>query len=178
MFALDHNILIDIQKKTERSDVIRRLIASNRNRFAVLNIGGSELRLRGIRPERYDLFDEFLTQAGIADLLRLDPIGLTDITFIQRCSFCTVSESDMYAAIKEVLFPNGYEIGKGLIEQEPYQPIERKKLNQACDAMALLTSIKHKTEGLVTWDKNFIKKRLELKRQFGATVVRPDEIAL
>lgn len=175
--TLDHNILIDIKHKNECGKFIYSKIVESSDSFNIVNIGASELRLGGIRPDRYDLFEAFLNDIGLAHLNRLNPLARIDVTFIGRSNICSEEDDNLYQKIKKLLFPNGFDPGVNLIEQPPYKPIERKKINQICDAVALWCHVKHHTESFVTRDKNFHKKSNQLTNLCGANIVHPDQLA-
>jgi len=176
MYTLDHNLLIDIQQQNEDGLLVASKIQRAPNAFCLVNIGASELRLGGIRPHRYDLFEQFLTDIGLADLPRLNPLGLIDITFIDRCNICSEEEAALYGRLLQFLFPQGYEPGKNMIVQSPYQPIERKRLNQICDAVTLWCHLNYKTEALVTRDSNFHAKAKPLRQSFDVRIIHPREL--
>jgi hypothetical protein len=176
MHTLDHNLLIDIKHKNEHGLLISSKIEKAPDSFCIVNIGASELRLGGVRPDRYDLFEEFLKEVGLERIQRLNPLILIDITFIDRSNICSDGDAILYERIEQHLFPAGFEAGKNMIDQPPYQPIERKRLNQICDAATLWCHIKYKTESLITRDTNFHKKAGVLRKHFGAQIVRPSDV--
>jgi hypothetical protein len=171
MHILDHNVLIDVEKKTRLGMCLLGYINAEPKDYSVVNIGASELRIRGVRPDSYSLFELFLERIGLHGLQRLDPLGLINITFIDHCLVCSDAEVDLYLDINNTLFPSGYVKGEGLIRCGFCDPIERKRLNQICDAVGLWCHIKYKTDGFVTSDKNFIKKSGLVKCRYGANVV-------
>lgn len=177
MYTLDHNILIDIKCLNQWGQAIKSKITSSPESFRIVNIGASELRVAGVRPDRYDLFETFLEEIGLASLRRLNPLGLIDITFIGHSIICSDNDAKLYQNIKKVLFPNGYETGLKLIDQPPFKPIERKRLNQICDAVALWCHVKYETNAFVSRDDNFHKKSEKLMNEFSANIVHPDNIA-
>jgi hypothetical protein len=177
MHTLDHNLLIDIQQQNEHGVLIASKIKNAPHSFCVVNIGASELRLGGIRPDRYDLFEQFPQDIGLAELPRLNPLLLIDITFIDRSNICSDEDAELYDRLQQFLFPQGYEPGKNIIDQSPYQPIERKRLNQICDAVTLWCHIKYETQSLVTRDSNFHDKAMQLRQSFNARIIHPSKLA-
>lgn len=177
MHTLDHNVLIDIENKTEAGIHMHGQVNAKPNEFSIVNIGASELRIRGIRPDSYSLFESFLESIGLHNLRRLDPLGLIDITFIDRSVICSDADADLYSDIIGALFPAGYIKGEKLIYCDFCDPIERKRLNQICDAVGLWCHIKYSTDSFVTSDKNFIKKAGFVKSRYGANVVSAKQFA-
>ena len=177
MHTLDHNILIDIKHKNQWGIDLYRKIEIHPELFGVVNIGASELRLGGIRPDRYNLFESFLLEIGLEKLVRFNPLALIDITFIEHSNICSEDDADLYERIKNALFPSGFESNINLIDQPPYQPIERKRLNQICDAVSLWCHVKYSTESFVSRDDNFQRKSSVLRKEFGAKIIHPSYLA-
>jgi hypothetical protein len=69
--TLDHNCLINVENNTEIGGKIRAINESPENECFIVNIGASEWRKRGIKPNRYDLFQDLLVSIGLDDLKRL-----------------------------------------------------------------------------------------------------------
>lgn len=177
MNTLDHNILIDIKHHNHWGEAIVKKITACPDSFCIVNIGASELRVGGVRPDRYDLFESFLKEIGLESLKRLNPLALVDIIFFDHSNICSENDAILYNDIKTVLFPNGFDSDSNLIKQPPFQPIERKRLNQICDAVSLWCHVKYRTDTFVTRDGNFLKKSDALKNKFGSNIVHPDLIA-
>jgi len=177
MHTLDHNILLDIKHNNEWGKLIYPKITDSPDTFNIINIGASELRLGGARPDRYDLFEAFLKEIGLSNLNRLNPLALIDITFIEHSNICSDEDAKLYQEIKKTLFPNGFTKGTKMIEQPPYQPMERKRLNQICDAVVLWCHVKNNTKSLITRDDNFHKKSNQLANMYGANIMHPEQFA-
>lgn len=177
MYTLDHNILIDLKDENEIGELIAAKIAKEPHQYCVVNIGASELRQGGVRPDNYEKFEFFLRSIKIDHLQRLNPLCLIEFTFIDHCNDCSNQDAELYQKILIELFPNRYEEGVNLIHQEPYKPIERKRLNQICDAVSLWCHLKYRTEAFVTRDKNFLKKEPILKNLFGANIISPNQLS-
>jgi len=72
--TLDHNVIIDLVNGAENVARLREMLADERYQAYVVEIGASEMRQRGIRPDRFDLFEKLLDEAGIRALPRLMPM--------------------------------------------------------------------------------------------------------
>ena len=72
--TLDHNVVIDLANGSPRIERVGKAIANGSHQAFVVEVGASEMRQRGIKPERYDLFEQLLQQAGIDSLSRLAPM--------------------------------------------------------------------------------------------------------
>lgn len=175
--TLDHNCLIDIKNDTQEGQVLRRIISSSSHECFVVNIGASELRKRGIRPDTYHLFDKFLVNLGLKEVKRLNPMELIDITFIDFCIICSEEMVDLSKRIEEILFIQAIEEDV-LIDNPPYQPIGRKFLNRLCDTQSMWCHIHYGNEIFLTSDKNFHKKskRQQLINLGAGEIKKPSEI--
>ncbi|MEJ2147778.1 MAG: hypothetical protein P8020_21900 [Acidobacteriota bacterium] len=72
----------------------------------MVNIGASEMRQKGITPDHYEKFEELLEKTGIDGLPRLNPIGIFDVTFFDRCVFANEDMKKLVDEIESILFPN------------------------------------------------------------------------
>jgi len=68
--TLDHNCILDLANRTPVGAKIETIIKDPRYECFVVNIGASEMRKKGVRPDRFDTFEELLESAGIAHLPR------------------------------------------------------------------------------------------------------------
>ena len=87
--TLDHNCILHLEQRTAVGSQIESIIANSSNQCFVVNIGASEMRKKGVRPDCYERFEELLSRLGIAHLPRLNPMLLLDLTFWDRC-VCSV----------------------------------------------------------------------------------------
>ena len=85
--TLDHNCIIDLENRTEIATRIEGIVSDQNNQCFVVNIGASEMRRKGVLPDHYEKFEELLESAQIAHLPRLNPMGIFDVTFWDRCIF-------------------------------------------------------------------------------------------
>ena len=86
--TLDHNVVIDFVEGSPRVTGLREVLEDPSYQAHVVEIGASEMRQRGIKPGRYDLFDQLLSQAGLAELPRLAPMAVWDVTFWDHALWC------------------------------------------------------------------------------------------
>lgn len=175
--TLDHNCLIDLEKDTNEGQALRNIISSTKHECFVVNIGASELREKGIRPDRYHLFDKFINDLGLGEIKRLDPMALIDITFIDHCLISSKKMIELSNKIHSILFPS--EIEKdSVIESPPFQPIGRKFLNRLCDTHSMWCHIHYGDEIFLTSDMNFHKntKKQKLIDLGVGEIKKPSEI--
>lgn len=176
--TLDHNCLIDVEQRTREGLSVLNVVNSKRHQCFVVNIGASELRERGIRPDNYALFEQFLAGLDLIGLARLNPIGLIDISFIGYCVIASAEMVKLANDIENILFPNSIEQDT-LIDSPPYHPIGRKRLNQICDVYSMWCHIHYENEIFLTSDENFHKstKRDRLISLGAANIMKPSEFS-
>jgi hypothetical protein len=153
--TLDHNCLIDLATGTQTGLRISELLAKPASQPYIVNIGASEMREQGIRPDRYDLFEELLHAAGVYDAPRLDPALIWDVTFWDRCVWTGPDEAKLITEIETILFGDSVPVSptSGLDSPE-----WKKWLNRVCDVQTLWCHIRNGNELFLTSDKNFIKQ--------------------
>jgi len=176
--TLDHNCLIDLSNDTAVGKQVRKIIDSKASECFIVNIGASEFRKKGIKPDRYDLFEQFLKDVSLEKLHRINPVGVYGVTFM---GFCVYSNKEVDAELKKVwdiLFPNrlqldnqteGFDSNKG-----------RKVLNQICDVHGMYSHIKSQNDIFLSSDKNFHKdtKKHKLKELGAKDIKQPFELVL
>lgn len=153
--TLDHNCVIDLVKQTATGAFVRNAAENPAHQCLVVNIGASEMRARGVEAGRYDKFEELLTEAGIPHLSRLDPMGMWDITFWDRCVWADDNTVKLSDEIETILF------GAKLTGMPPGgidSPEGKKWLNRLCDAHSLWCHIHYKNDVFLTSDANFTKE--------------------
>jgi hypothetical protein len=154
--TLDHNCIINLERRTEIGGVLRSIVEDPSHECFVVNIGASEMREKGVRPDKYDLFEELLAAVGIDQLPRINPMLIFDVTFLDRC-ICGGDETIQLAKdIESVLFGNTEPIA---IEKEAIDsPVWRKWLNRTCDIHSLWCHIQNGNDVFLTTDRNFTKE--------------------
>jgi hypothetical protein len=149
--TFDHNCLIHMENGGPIADKIRTLLANPEHQCFVVNVGASEMQRFGVRPDNYLAFEQFLARLGVADLPRLDPIGIWDVTFLDNCLFCGDKDEALFEAIKAALFPDwAQSIELGTSD-------ERGNLNKLCDALTMWCHISYGNDVFLTTDSNFSK---------------------
>ena len=58
--TLDHNCIIHLGNVTDIGKAVQRIVGSVGNECFVVNIGASEMRAKGVRPDKYEKFEELL----------------------------------------------------------------------------------------------------------------------
>lgn len=154
--TLDHNCIIHLEQRTDIGECVRSIVNAPDNECFVVNIGASEMREKGIRPESYELFDGLLKSAGIDHLPRIDPMLIFDVTFWDKCVFAEEEEIQFVEKINAVLFGSAQPID--IANEGLDSPAGRKWLNRICDVHSLFCHIKIKNDVFVTVDRNFMKK--------------------
>jgi hypothetical protein len=168
--TLDHNCLIDLATGTPTGANIRALIAEPAHEPYVVNIGASEMRERGIRPDRYDLFEQLLSEAGVAHATRLNPALIWDLTFWDRCVWTSPEDTKLIQDIDAVLFGDSDPVDPSAGLDSPNG---RKWLNRICDVQTLWCHIRNGNDLLVTSDRNFMKQtKLPRLLSLGAGAIR------
>lgn len=104
--TLDHNCIINLENGTAIGNDVSRIISDPNSQCYVVNIGASEMREKGVRPDRYDKFEELLCSAGIDQLPRLDPMMIFNVTFWGRCAWGSEETIKLSEDIENVLFRN------------------------------------------------------------------------
>jgi hypothetical protein len=100
--TIDHNVIIDLANGSSNVARLREIIEAEQNQVYVVEIGASEMRQRGIRPDRYDLFEELLKEAGISKLPRLMPMMIWNVTFWDHGIWSNSSMSNCAKANKSL----------------------------------------------------------------------------
>lgn len=175
--TLDHNCIIHLENHTEIGARIKAIISDNRNQCFVVNIGASEMRDKGVRPDNYQGFEELLASAEIDHLPRLDPMLIFDVTFFDKCLWPDDAMQKLAQDIESALFGDATKIN---IETEGLtSPAQKKWLNRICDIHTMWCHIQSGNEVFLTTDKNF-SKATKLPRLISLGVGKicsPDELS-
>lgn len=153
--TLDHNCILHLKQHTAVGSQIEAIIANPQNQCFVVNIGASEMREQGVRPDHYDRFEELLSKSGIAHLPRLNPMGIYGVTFWGRCLYSGETMIQLAKDIDLVLFGNSKPIV--LAQDGLDSPKGRKWLNRICDVHTMWCHIQNGHEIFLTTDKNYLK---------------------
>jgi hypothetical protein len=153
--TLDHNCIIDLASRTEVGRAVEAVVSNPEHECFVVNIGASEMREFGIRPDCYSKFEELLEQAGIIFLPRLNPMLIYDVTFWDRCVWGSNRTIQLAEQIESVLF------GKAAIVDIRSAGIDspegKKWLNRLCDIHSMWCHIQNENDIFLTSDVNFKK---------------------
>jgi hypothetical protein len=174
--TLDHNVIIDMAKGSSNVVRLREVLASGQCQAYVVEIGASEMRQRGIRPDRYDLFEELLEEAGIRSLPRLTPMIIWDVTFWDHGLWSDDTMSNRATEIEHVLFGESPRID---IAGEPdTSPQFAAWLNRVCDVHTMWCHLHYANDVFVTSDRNFHKatKLPRLLTMGAGRICRPVEL--
>jgi hypothetical protein len=175
-FTLDHNVIIDLAKGSANTTRLREVLAGTQHQGYVVKIGASEMRRRGIRPNRYDLFEELLEDAEIDSLPRLTPMMIFDVTFWNHGLWSDEGMSSRATEIEEILFGKSPIID---ITGESFDsPKFAKWLNRICDVHTMWCHLHNSNDIFVTSDCNFHKAtKLPLLLKMGAgKICRPEDL--
>lgn len=154
--TLDHNCIINLERRTDIGARIKTVLDDPSNECFIVNVGASEMRERGVRPDRYDLFEDLLEIAGIGHLPRLNPMAIYNVTFYDSCVFCDDDTIKLAEDIESALFGSSEPI---VIDNETIDsPIWRKWLNRTCDVLSLWCHIQNGNDLFLTTDGNFTKE--------------------
>ena len=174
--TLDHNCIINLVNKTNIGIKLNSILAKEENECFVVNIGASEMRKKGVRPDHYDKFEELLVLAEIAHLQRLNPMMILDVTFWDRCVLSNDATIKLAEEIDKVLFGNVQNID--ITEVGIDSSAGRKWLNRLCDVHSMWCHIHNKNGVFLTTDGNFMKEtKLPGLISLGAgSVCHPDSL--
>jgi hypothetical protein len=174
--TLDHNCIINSANGTDMGKSVQAIISDATYSCYVVNIGASEMREKGVFPNRYEKFEELLALAGMEHLPRLDPIGIFDVTFWDKCVWADDEAIKLADAIEDALFSEATKIDIGSVSLD--SPDGRKWLNRKCDVHTLWCHIRNGNAVFLTTDGNFTKKtKLPKLLALGAgRICRPDEL--
>jgi hypothetical protein len=152
--TIDHNCIIHLRDQTDVGKRIKAIVHDHPNQCFVVNIGASEMRRDGVRPDRYERFEELLGSVGIAHLPRLDPLAHWGVTFWDRAVWANAEMIEASDAIRDVLFANSPNVHKGVGVDSV---AERKWVNRICDVQGMWCHIQKGNEVFLTTDHNFMK---------------------
>lgn len=153
--TLDHNCIINLEKCTLPYEDIEAIIKNPDNQCFVVNIGASEMREKGVRPEHYEQFEKLLATARIKHLPRLNPMLILDVTFVGRSVLASNEMIRFAQEIESALFPNGQLINTGKVPHD--QKAYKKWLNRICDIHTMWCHIQNRNDVFLTSDENFMK---------------------
>lgn len=176
--TLDHNCIIHLEQRTEIGLQVAAIVANTSNQCFVVDIGASEMRAKGVRPEHYERFEELLAAARIEHLPRLNPMLILDVTFWDRCILASNEMILLAQNIESILFGNARPID---IAQEGLDsPAGGTWLNRICDVHTMWCHIHNGNEIFLTTDKNFRKEtKLPKLIALGAgRICHPSELSL
>lgn len=154
--TLDHNCIIHLVDRTIIGVEIEAIITNKINECFVVNIGASEMQKMGVRPDRYDKFEELLVSAGISDLPCLNPMMILDVTFWDKCIWADEAMIKLATDIEDALFGKAQKIDIAAAGLE--SPMGRKWLNRLCDVHSMWCHIDNKNDVFLTTDDNFFRE--------------------
>jgi hypothetical protein len=154
--TLDHNCIIHVENATEVGRAVQAIVANTEHECFVVNIGASEMRAKGVRPDRYDKFEDLLSNTGLSQLPRLNPMMIFDVTFWDRCVWGGDETIKLAADIEEALFGNAEKIDIASVDLE--SPEGGKWLNRICDIHGMWCHVQNGNDIFLTADGNFTKE--------------------
>ena len=154
--TLDHNCIIHVENATEVGKAVQRVVESPKYDCFLVNIGASEMRQRGVRPDSYGAFEKLLNSTGLSHLPRLNPLAILDITFWDRCVLGDDREIAFVAQIEEALFGDAEKIDIASVGLD--SPAGGKWLNRLCDIHGIWCHVKNQNDIFLTTDGNFSKE--------------------
>ena len=134
------------------------------------------MRQRGIRPDRYELFEELLSHAGLEAAPRLRPLMIWDVTFWDHCLWSDEQMQDKAKEVEDVLFGKSPPID--IFGEPDDSPKLAAWLNRICDIQSMWCHLHYKNEVFVSSDQNFHKAtKLPRLLKLGAQrIVRPEQL--
>ena len=152
--TLDHNCII-LATRTAIGKQVEAIVLDVQNQSFVVNIGASEMWERGVRPDRYDKFEELLETAGVAHLPRLNPLLIWGLTFWNRCVWAGGESQRLAAEIETALFGNSQRVDIAAVGLD--SPAAKKWVNQMCDIQGMWCHLQNGNDVFLTTDGNFSK---------------------
>ena len=174
--TLDHNVVIDLANASANVTRLRQVLTDDRHQAFVVEIGASEMRQRGIKPDRYDLFAQLLVDAGVGTLSRLAPMMIWDVTFWDHGLWVDDEMTARAKQIEDILFGESPPID---ITCEPEgSPKAVSWLNRLCDIQTMWCHLHYANDVFVTSDRNFSKAtKLPCLLAMGAgRICKPEEL--
>ena len=173
--TLDHNCIIHIENATDIGKAVQAIVGNTANECFVVNIGASEMRAKGVRPDRYERFEELLSQTGLSHLPRLNPMLILDVTFWDRSVLGDGTAIKLITDIEDALFGGTEKIDIDSASLD--SPEGGKWLNRLCDVHGMWCHIKNANDIFLTTDKNFKKytKRPTLLALGARQICHPQE---
>jgi len=154
--TLDHNCIINLMNQTDIGVRMSAILTNKKNECFVVNIGASEMLEKGVRPDHYEKFEELLELSGIANLPRLNPMMILDVTFLDRCVLVDDGMIKLSADIDNVLFGKAQKID--IVLEGLDSSAGRKWLNRLCDVHSMWCHIYYKNDVFLTTDGNFVRE--------------------
>lgn len=173
--TLDHNVIIDLANNSANVVGLRKLLQSCNHEGFVVEIGASEMRRRGVKPDRYDLFERLLEEAGIVSLPRLAPMMIWDVTFWDHALWFDEHMAAKAKRIEDVLF--GGSPALDITGEPDMSPKSAAWLNRLCDVQSMWCHLHYANDVFVTSDRNFHKatKAPRLLALGAGKICRPEE---
>ncbi len=151
--TLDHNCIIHLENATDIGKAVQAIVGSIGTECFVVNIGASEMRAKGVRPDKYERFEELLGQTGLSHLPRLNPMMIFDVTFWGRCVGADDSTMKLAADIEDALFGEAKKIDIASVGLD--SPEGGRWLNRLCDVHGMWCHIQSGDDVFLTTDGNF-----------------------
>lgn len=166
--TLDHNVVIDLAKGSPNIQTLSRRLENRSLEAYVVEVGASEMRERGIQPDRYDLFEDLLRQAVLESVPRLTPLMVWDVSFWDRCIWGDDQTDAELTEIERVLFG----------DSQAVKPGNKAWLNRFCDVHTMSCHLHYGNDVFVTSDRNFHKatKKPALVALGAGRIVTPGEL--
>lgn len=153
--TLDHNCLIALKEQEESAIALRSLLERPDHQCFVVNVGASEMQKYGVIPDNYAAFERLLEDIEVDQLPRLDPIGVCDVTFVDRCIWASAEDCQLLVTIQGILF----EAERGWRGEPSGVTLTRRERNRLCDALSVWCHIHYGSDVFVSMDGNFLKHR-------------------
>ena len=174
--TLDHNCIIHLANRTATGQQVNAIVRDAQYDCYVVNIGASEMLERGVRPDNYETFENLLRLAEIADIPRLDPLLILDVTFWDRCVWSSAELDAQADAIYDVLFGNSSTIDIAAFGLESSEG--RQWVNRMCDVQGIWCHLRNANDIFLTTDDNF-RKESKLPKLIAlgvGKILRPGEL--
>jgi hypothetical protein len=174
--TLDHNCIIGVENATAVGEQVRRIAANPTYECFVVNIGASEMRQHGVRPDNYAAFEALLQKTGLAHLPRMHPLAILDVTFFDKCVLAGGEDVRGVGQIQDALFGDAEPVNIGATGMNSAEGA--KLLNRLCDVHGMYCHIRNGNDVFLTTDGNFMKQtKLPKLLALGAgRICKPEEL--
>ena len=172
--TFDTNCIIDLEEQRTDSRYLVEIIDAWRNKkveLAVVAVSASENQSNGGVNETFQHFQQKIAAVGLAEATELLPLAYFDVFYWGHAILASEEMGELEDKIRRVLFPSIQ------LEEPKTERDARIWRNKLCDVLIAWSHVYHQWDVLVTRDKNFHKKKVELTQLGVKAIMYPKEAA-